>query len=307
MTELAWAHKSPGGKNARMDSLPTLNIIGAGRIGKSLGLLWRDGVVQIQDVQARSQDSAAHAVEVIGAGRPVVSFDELRPAAIHLLSVPDDALPKVVETLVQNVDVSGSTVFHTSGWLASDVLIQAKAAGAFVASIHPIKSFADPALAASSFSGTYCGQEGDSEALSVLSPLFETAGAVLVNLETSKKPLYHTATVITSNYLIALVQLAKSSLEASGVDDETSLKMLIPLIKGTAANVEAMGTVKALTGPIVRGDVSTVASHLNALAQWDPKVEYTYADLASHVVDIAAAAGTDESALNEIRKLIERQ
>jgi predicted short-subunit dehydrogenase-like oxidoreductase (DUF2520 family) len=65
------------------------------------------------------------------------------------------------QRLAQAVPLTGSVVFHCSGALASDRLQAVRAAGGAVASVHPIRSFADPQAVAQAFAGTYCGMEGD--------------------------------------------------------------------------------------------------------------------------------------------------
>jgi predicted short-subunit dehydrogenase-like oxidoreductase (DUF2520 family) len=278
-----------------------LNIIGAGRVGKTLGLLWRRAeVANIQDVLCRSDESAQAATNCIGAGTPVTAWSELRPADVHLLAVPDDALPATGEKLAETIDLAGSIVFHTSGWLSSDDLSAARENGAFAASVHPIKGFPEPRSAADSFRGTWCAIEGQSEAVGVLRPAFEAIGAQLVDLETDRKPLYHTATIMACNYVVALAALAQKSLVASGIPDDRAMEMLIPLMRNTVDNLEHLGPVHALTGPVVRGDGTTVAAHLVALSKWDASVAHTYADLATHLIDIAAEQGTSPESLDRV-------
>jgi predicted short-subunit dehydrogenase-like oxidoreductase (DUF2520 family) len=288
------------------EALPTLNIIGGGRVGKTLGKLWNDaGLLQMQDVLCRSMESAQTATDLIGAGTPITEWSNLRPAAIHLLSVPDDAAQEAVATLAEHVDLQGSIVFHTSGWMASNILQQAQNKGAATASVHPIKGFADPALAASTFAGTPCGVEGNARALDALMPLFEKIGGKVFTIDAAQKPLYHVATIIGCNYMVALTSLAQQSLVAAGIDETQAMDILVPLLQGTVDNLQKLGPVKALTGPISRGDASSVQAHLDALQAWNPQVAETYADLAAHTIDIAAAQGTPTDQLTTIRAVLE--
>ncbi|MFZ3221200.1 MAG: hypothetical protein WA174_14275, partial [Rhodoferax sp.] len=51
---------------------PTLNLIGAGRVGQTLARLWQlQGSFAVQDVLTTSLPSAQSAVDCIGAGRAV--------------------------------------------------------------------------------------------------------------------------------------------------------------------------------------------------------------------------------------------
>ena len=285
------------------DPTPTLNIIGAGRVGKTLARLWNaTQLVQVQDVLCRTTASATAATEFIGGGTPTIHYADLRPASVHLLAVPDDDLQAAADSLTRLVDVDAATVFHVSGLLTSDVLESARINGARTASVHPIKSFADPAMAASTFASTPCGTEGHPVALEVLTRLFTEIGGETFTIDASQKALYHAATVIGSNYVVTLADLAQRCLVAAGVPVEQAKGILAPLLQGTMQNIVELGVTRALTGPIVRGDMATVIAHLDALEAWDPSIANTYTDLATHTLVIAERQGTSPRRLDAIRK-----
>jgi predicted short-subunit dehydrogenase-like oxidoreductase (DUF2520 family) len=286
--------------------VPSINIIGAGRVGKTLAKLWNDaGVLRIQDVQCRSAASAIAAVDFIGAGTPIDNGGALRSADIHLLSVPDDMISQTVDLLAGHISLEGSIVFHVSGLRTSELLQAARQKGAATASVHPIKSFADPALAAPTFTGTPCGVEGETSALDVLNPLFTAIGGTPVIIDSAHKSLYHAAAVLSSNYIVTLTALAEKCLIASGVPKSKAKNMLMPLLHSTVQNIEELGTVHALTGPIVRGDTSTVKTHVDALQRWDASMAKTYLDLASQTLDIAAQQGTLPEQLAAIQDVLD--
>lgn len=276
-----------------------LTIIGAGRVGKTLGkLLHESRNVVVLDVMCRTEESAQRAVDFIGAGTPVTKWSDVQPSRMFLLSVPDDALAESVHLLAEHADLSDSIVFHTSGLLNSDVLNPAKERGARVASVHPIKSFADPGSAAATFEGTLCGIEGDTGALQ---PLLASIGARFVNIDATKKALYHAATSITSNFLVTLLSIAEQTLKDAGVEEQQAMEIVLPLARGTLDNVEKLGAVRALTGPIARGDVSSVKHHLGAL---DPQTAAVYKVIAAQTITLAARQGTPADQLAAIEELL---
>jgi predicted short-subunit dehydrogenase-like oxidoreductase (DUF2520 family) len=67
---------------------------------------------------------------------------------------------------------------------------------------------------------------------------------------------------------------------------------VLPLIRGTLNNIEAVGVPGALTGPIMRGDVQTIHEHLAAMARRTPELIDMYKTLARHTVSVAEAKGT---------------
>ena len=59
--------------------MQTLNIMGAGRVGQTLGRLWQQsGVFVIQDVLTNSAGSAQAACDFMGAGHPVKTLAQMR-------------------------------------------------------------------------------------------------------------------------------------------------------------------------------------------------------------------------------------
>lgn len=174
-----------------------------------------------------------------------------------------------------------------------------------MASAHPVKSFADPAAAAESFAGTWCGIEGDAEALAVLRPAFEAIGGRPFDVDPARKTLYHAAGVFGCNYLTALLDLALRCYAAAGVPGETAAEILAPIARETVANALALGPAEALTGPIARGDAGTVARHAAALRDWDADAWAAYRAMGWAAADLAERKGdATAAALAAIRTLL---
>ncbi len=257
-------------------ALPRLSVIGAGHLGRSLARLWNDaGVYSIADVVARQQAHAQEAVKFIGAGRALSVQDPLQPAEVFLIATPDSNIEEAARQLAASGLMTADTlVFHCSGALASNAL--GNLAPALVASVHPIRSFAQPEQAVAMFEGTWCGAEGERAALDRLLPAFTAIGARVVEVAASKKVLYHAAAVIGSNYLVTLVEAALQAYEAAGIARADALQMLHPLAEGALGNALRVGPAQALSGPIARGDWDTVRSHEQALQAVDPGLAEFY-------------------------------
>jgi len=248
----------------------TLNIVGAGHVGRTLGRLFAaHGVFAVQDVLTRSIRSAEAAVAFIGAGRAVAPSHRGRPAAVWMLAVSDDQIAPACAALAAAGLLDGAIVFHCSGAKASGELQAATQAGAKVASVHPVRSFADPAAVAAAFAGTWCGVEGDAHALARLAPAFEAIGAQLVTIDAAAKTVYHAASVFASNYLVTVLDAALRAYTAAGVPVEVARELARPLASETLANVFRLGPAAALSGPVARGDLATVARQQAAVSSWD--------------------------------------
>jgi predicted short-subunit dehydrogenase-like oxidoreductase (DUF2520 family) len=268
--------------------MKTLNIIGAGHVGRVLGRRFAArGVFAVQDVLTRSAASAQAAVDFIGAGRAVDSVQALRPADVWMLAVSDDRIAEVAQQLAASCQMKGALVFHCSGAKASSELDAVRRAGALVASVHPVRSFADPQQVADAFEGTFCGVEGDADALAVLDPAFAAIGARVVGIDARAKTVYHAASVFASNYLTTVLDAALRAYQAAGIAPEVARELARPLAAETLANVFRLGPEAALSGPIARGDAATVARQQAAVNAWDAPTGALYEALATATWDLA--------------------
>lgn len=256
----------------------SVNIIGAGHLGKTIGcLLAAHAVVKINAICNTSEMSSKAAIEFIGSGTYCSSIQELPPADLCIIATPDDLIQEVCVALAKNSHLQlESIVMHCSGSLSSEVLSAVSEKGCFVASVHPMRSFAKPELSVEQYQGTYCAIEGDERAVHLLKALFETIGSITYQIDKAKKASYHAAGVFASNYVVTLAQQAQSCLSGAGVEREMAMHIITNLMKGALANLEkTLSPAQSLTGPIQRGDTSTVKKHMAALQNPEQKTLYS--------------------------------
>ena len=284
--------------------MKTLNIIGAGRVGRSLAHLWhKQGVFAVQDVLTRSQTSADEAVEFIAAGRAVVRLHDMRAADVWMLAVPDGQIKNVAFELL-NMPLAGvfiaqdAIIFHCSGALSSAELQPLRSAGdkgSQVASAHCILSFSAPASAVAQFAGTPCALEGDVAATQTLQPAFEAIGANCFDLAAKDKVLYHAAAVFATNFLPVLQVVAADLWRSTGMPEELIAPLNASLLQKAVRNIAAQGAAKALTGPAARGDTELVALQGKAVTDWNAKAGAAYVAL-SELASQIAKHGTIQNA-----------
>ncbi|HZN24487.1 MAG TPA: DUF2520 domain-containing protein [Burkholderiales bacterium] len=290
--------------------MKTLNVIGAGRVGRTLASLWSEKhTFEVKDVLDGKPDGARAAVAFIGDGIAVEAIEAMRPADVWMITTPDRAILASVQTLAgAGLLRQGDIVFHCSGSLASSELAFARTLGAHVASVHPLKTFADPREAVRTFVGTHCAGEGDRGAMDVLVPAFERIGGRVAEIDPQFKTIYHAASVIVCNYLTALLETGLRCYERTGLSRETATAMIEPIVRETLDNVLELGTADALTGPVARGDDAVVARHLHALEAWDARVASIYRELGAVALDLARRRGeVEEDALVRIEALLKKQ
>lgn len=281
-------------------TLKTLNIIGAGRVGRSLAHLWhKQGVFAVQDVLTRSQASADEAVQFIGTGRAVTQLSDMRAADVWMLAVPDGQIQNVAFDLsseIKNKAVTGvfiashAIIFHCSGALSSAELQPLKSIedrGLQVASAHCILSFSAPSSAVTQFAGTPCALEGDAAATQMLQPAFEAIGANCFDLAAKDKVLYHAAAVFATNFLPVLQVVAADLWQSTGMPKDLIAPLNASLLQKAVQNIAAQGAAKALTGPAARGDTELVAFQGAAVADWHAEAGKAYAALSELASQIA--------------------
>ena len=288
--------------------MKTIDVIGCGRVGRTLARLWtRHRVFDVRSILNRSLQSSLHAVSFVGSGHAIQRYDQVAKADLVMISTPDESIDECCRRLCETeVLEEGVVLFHCSGALPSALLEPARRRGASIASLHPVKSFADPSLAVETFAGTFCALEGDRQACDVLRDALDRCGAITFSVDPQLKTMYHAATVIVCNYLVALMEAGLRCFEKAGVPRETAMKVIRPLVAGTVDNVFRLGPVRALTGPIARGETSVVARQSEALGRWDENLQRIYHSLGRVAVELAALQGNSgPEALAAINKLLE--
>jgi predicted short-subunit dehydrogenase-like oxidoreductase (DUF2520 family) len=262
--------------------LKTINLIGGGRVGQTLGrLLAQDGQYQVQDLLTRSQTSAEQALAFIGSGRAVRHMQDMRPADLWLLAVPDGQIAPVAAALAACDHVPPATVFHASGALSADLLEPLQDKGWYVASAHCLLSFASPAMALQQFAGTPCALEGDAQALADLRPLFARLGALCFDVQAQDKMLYHAGAIFATNFLPVLQDLAEQLWQHSGMPAPMQQHLRASLLQNAVNNITTLGPQAALTGPAARGDAALVAAQGQAVQQWNASAGQAYQALSA--------------------------
>jgi len=166
----------------------------------------------------------------------------------------------------------------------------AATAGARTAGFHPLQTFADAGLGLARLPGSSVGIEADDATWSYLAQLARALETNPLRIHADQRALYHLGSVIVSNFTVGLVGIAERLWAQIGIEPATALAALLPLLDGTARNVEALGVRSALTGPIVRGDRGTAERHLAALRD-DPRETVAYVALSHVLVDLAVEGG----------------
>lgn len=277
--------------------LPTLNLVGAGRVGQTLAHLWHQNrLFAVQDVLTTSMASAQDACAVIGAGRAVASLQAMRRADVWMLAVPDAHIAACAQALADATDATAATAnakstppvaFHCSGAQSAATLAPLAARGWQVASAHCILSFATVPAALQQFPGTPCALEGDPAACALLQAAFTAIGARCFGVASEHKLLYHAAAVFATNFLPVLQATAEDLWQFSGMPVELIADLRANLLRNAVANITALGPQAALTGPAARGDTAAIARQSAAVNAWDAQTGAAYDALSALALRLA--------------------
>ena len=266
-----------------------VGVVSAGRVGAALGAALSRAGHRIVAVSAVSTESRRRADRMLP-GVPVLPPDEVIDAAdFVLLAVPDDALrPLVAGLATAGAWREGQLVAHTSGSHGIDVLDPAAARGVLALALHPVMTFAGRPEDADRVEGATFGVTAPDELRPVAEALVVEMGGEPVWVPEAARPLYHAALTVGSNHLVTLVNDALTMLDSAGVEQPS--RLLAPLLSAALDNVLRLGDA-ALTGPVSRGDVATLTTHLNTLATDAPAVLPAYVAMARRTAERARDSG----------------
>ena len=278
-----------------------LSLLGAGRAARVVARwLVESKTAEISQVANSSLESAQAATAFIGAGRAVKRIRDLDESDCLLVGLPDQRLGEGGSDLVEG---GAGLAFHLSGSLDSSVL---EGWAPHVASLHPARAFAQPDRALAQMAGTWITAEGDPEALDRLRPLFTAAGAQWQCVDRARKPLYHAATVVASNYLVTLNALARDLALAAGIEESHARDLLAGLQSGTLANLDRTDAAQALTGPIERADLDQIRRLQQAMVEVCPARSVLLSELGLATLELARGARGERPADEQIEALFTR-
>lgn len=282
-----------------------IGIIGAGRVGVTMGKYLGDAGVEVSGFYSKTTQSAVQAAEFTDT-TVYKSLQDIVDASDTLMITTPDGVISEVWDCIAGYDLTGKILCHCSGSLSSNVFSGIEQTGAVGCSIHPMYAFSDRFTSYQNFSTAYLVAEGMPAAYEPLAQMFRELGHTVLYLRAENKVKYHAAAAMVSNDMIALFQTVLDLLEQCGFAREDSVGLLRPLVMGNVSNMLDKGPVAALTGPVDRGDTETVHKHLDALA--DSEAGEVYRVLGKVLVKIAEQKykGRDDTAMRQLFELSDR-
>ncbi len=261
----------------------TISFVGAGALANGLAKLLRAKGYTIAEIVAREGPrakrrgaalarelsaacvtlaSAKLACEVLWLAVPDAAIDEAAAELARVLGQRTKG-PAGEGKLTQPRPVRPRVVLHASGALTSQALAPLAALGIYTGSAHPMMTFV--AGEPPSLEGAWFAVEGSPVAVRASREMAKKLGANSFRIEPASKTLYHAFGAMLSPMLAAELEAAERVGLRAGIDARQVRRIMEPIVLRTVRNVLRNGAGKSFSGPLARGDVSTVAAHLQAL------------------------------------------
>ncbi|MFF1561384.1 Rossmann-like and DUF2520 domain-containing protein [Streptomyces sp. NPDC058279] len=285
--------RDPSDRPARL----AVGVVGAGRVGPALARALQQAGHRPVAVSGVSDASRRRAARMLPDVPLVPAGQVLEHADLVLLTVPDDALPALVEGLAETGAIRpGQLLVHTSGRYGTAVLDPARRAGALPLALHPVMTFTGTEVDVQRLAGCSFGVTAPDELRLAAEALVIEMGGEPEWIAEEDRPLYHAALALGANHLVTLVAQAMELLGKAGVEHPD--RMLGPLLGAALDNALRSGD-SALTGPVARGDAGTVAAHVAELRRHAPAAVPGYLAMARTTADRALAHGLLKAELAE--------
>ena len=259
-------------------------ILGRGRVGRGLAKRLRDAPGEWRLSPGR---------------RP--TRKHLERAELVVLAVPDGAIGSTAHRIAPWLPPR-SCVVHCAGSLTAEVLGACREVGARVGAMHPLASFADPRHPPALGETTFV-ISGDRPAIAASRRVAAAVGANPLVLPIHG-PAYHALAALVAGGSVGFAHAVIPVLERLGVERREAERAAAGLIGTVAQNIARIGLPAALTGPVVRGDASTVAAHRETLRAISREAAAAYDAVAPLVLECATAGGLSDKDRRRMRRAL---
>jgi predicted short-subunit dehydrogenase-like oxidoreductase (DUF2520 family) len=292
--------------------MSNIAIVGGGTVGSVLGKVLAANGERVVIVVSRALHSARKAARFIGCKSASDSVADIpRRTSVVLIATPHATIKDVALQLSvhRELNFRRLAVCHTSGMLTAAALQSVNDRGADVFSFHPLQTFPrefKPGDIVPLARGISYGVDGSPRALRKAASLAQKLDGRILKVPPELRAFYHAACVVASNHLTTILSILESMFGRLGTKERRFLRVFTPIILATIENARKTSPADALSGPVARGGVETVAGHLSAIREVDPGLISYFGTLTLETVKLARAKGsiTDEQA-KAITNLVE--
>lgn len=278
-----------------------IGLIGAGKVGFSLGRYFCENGIPVVGYCSRSLESAQNAADFTGTAWFEQLQDLVERSDILFVTTSDAAIADVWAQL-KNLPIENKILCHCSGSLSSGIFSEIQQRNAYGYSVHPLLAISSKETGYQLMKNAVFAIEGDDAHLDTMVSLIRRLGNPVQTISKEQKTLYHCAAVTVSNHVLALLDCGIAMLMQCGFDRDAARNALAPLIRGNVESALQKDVVQSLTGPVERCDAQTVSGHLQSLKD-QPQQQMLYGLLAQRLTDIASVKHPQRD-YSELRKML---
>ena len=235
-------------------------LIGSGNVAHHLiEAFAKSKIVEVTQVFSRQKESVS---PLFDSNKITDDYNNLAKADLYIIAVSDDA----IATVSSQLTFKNRLVVHTSGSVSLDVLDKKNRKGSF----YPLQTFSKKKAVDFSQIPICLESENDSD-FELLDKVAQSISNTVFKINSEQRKALHVSAVFVNNFVNHLYQMGNEICEANKVP----FQILKPLILETANKVMTLSPAAAQTGPAIRNDKQTIASHLDFLLDENQKNIYT--------------------------------
>ena len=234
-------------------------LIGSGNVAHHLiEAFAKSKIVDVTQVFSRQKESVS---PLFDSNKITDDYNNLAKADLYIIAVSDDA----IATVSSQLTFKNRLVVHTSGSVSLDVLDKKNRKGSF----YPLQTFSKKKAVDFSQIPICLESENDSD-FELLDKVAQSISNTVFKINSEQRKALHVSAVFVNNFVNHLYQMGNEICEANKVP----FQILKPLILETANKVMTLSPAAAQTGPAIRNDKQTIASHLDFLLDENQKNIY---------------------------------
>ena len=234
-------------------------LIGSGNVAHHLiEAFAKSKEIEVIQVFSRQKEGVSH---LLDSNKITDDYNNLAEADLYIIAVSDDAIAKISSQL----PFKNRLVVHTSGTVAINSLDSKNRKGIF----YPLQTFSKNKAVDFSQIPICLESENDSD-YELLEKVAQSISNTVFKINSEQRKALHVSAVFVNNFVNHLYQMGNEICEANKVPFE----ILKPLILETANKVMTLSPKEAQTGPAIRNDKQTIASHLDFLLDENQKNIY---------------------------------
>ena len=234
-------------------------IIGSGNVAQHLIKAFaKSAIIDVIQVFSRQKEAVT---SLLDSNKITDNFNNLAEADLYIIAVSDDAIAKVSSQL----PFENRLVVHTSGSVSLDALDKKNRKGSF----YPLQTFSKKAEVDFKQIPIFLESKIETD-FELLKSMAEVISEKVYKINSEQRKALHVSAVFVNNFVNHLYQIGNEIC----IENKVPFEVLKPLILETANKVMSLSPKEAQTGPAIRNDEQTIASHLDFLSDENQKNIY---------------------------------